>query len=200
MKILKPLILSFFLFLSVDSFAYDKNTTDIRLKSYSNLLKELKQESEIKKLNRVNFYFNQMVSQYDAYVWKKEEYWATPEEFVVAGRGDCEDYAIAKYFTLKRLGVDASKMFLMIVKTEKVEQNHMVLGYYQDDEKSPLILDNLSWKILPLEKRIDLALVMGFNETSIVEKNIRKLKSSDLGRYPELYYWSRFLKRYREKR
>ncbi len=188
------------LFLAVNTFAYDGNITQKRLQAYSNLLHELKDKSEERKLNKVNFYFNQMVSQYDAYVWKKEDYWATPKEFIVAGRGDCEDYAIAKYFTLKKLGLDASRLFLLVVKTEKADQNHMVLGYYKNYKTPPLILDNLSWRVLPLDKRVDLQMLMGFNERYIIEKKIRKIRKSDLQKYPEIYFWSKFLKRYRGKR
>ena len=79
----------------------------------------------------------------DQALWEKKDYWATPIETLSIGGGDCEDYAIAKYFTLKQLGVDESKLRLTYVKAIELNQAHMVLTYFENKRAVPLVLDNL---------------------------------------------------------
>jgi predicted transglutaminase-like cysteine proteinase len=126
-----------------------------RLKSYKELLQELQTASNNTKLKKVNRYFNKIIPSYDQDQYLSADKWATRKDFLFNGKGDCEDYAIAKYFTLIELGFDPTKLFLTTVKTSKGGY-HMVLAYYFNFKKSPLILDNLSFKVLPFTKRKDL--------------------------------------------
>ena len=87
---------------------------------------------------------------------KQEDYWATPKEFLIAGYGDCEDYVIIKYFTLIKLGFDKKKLYLTTVHEKYIGGYHMVLSYFDKEGESPLILDNLSFRILKLNTRTDL--------------------------------------------
>jgi predicted transglutaminase-like cysteine proteinase len=167
-----------------------------RVEAYKKFLSKIKDIEEDKKLILTNNYFNQIVSEYDSWVWKKRDYWAAPLEFIKKGAGDCEDYAIAKYYTLKKVGIDANRLFLMVVKTEKKEEYHMVLGYFKDFKHSPLILDNLSWKILTLKKRKDLKFIIGFNEKYILKnRKISSLNLSKYYKYSEINRWIKFLKK-----
>ena len=109
-----------------------------------------------KQLNVVNHYLNQLLPQYDDIMQKQEDYWATPKEFLITGYGDCEDYAIIKYFTLLKLGYDEKKLFLTTVFEQHRGGYHMVLSYFKEKGKSPLILDNLSFRILDLKTRKDI--------------------------------------------
>ena len=109
-----------------------------------------------KQLNVVNHYLNQLLPQYDDIVQKQEDYWASPKEFLITGYGDCEDYVIIKYFTLLKLGFDKNKLFLTTVFEQHQGGYHMVLSYFRDKGKSPLILDNLSFRVLDLNTRIDI--------------------------------------------
>lgn len=68
------------------------------------LLKELKDASDIKKLNFVNTWVNGIKYKSDQEVYGVNDYWATLYEFVGKNAGDCEDYTIAKYYILKELG------------------------------------------------------------------------------------------------
>jgi len=78
-----------------------------RLIRWQNLLTSAKNLPENDKLKQVNAFFNLNVLFIDDIIhWKTEDYWATPLEFLATGAGDCEDFAIAKYFTLLELGVD----------------------------------------------------------------------------------------------
>ena len=93
--------------------------------------------------------------------WKKQDYWATPAEMLATNGGDCEDYAIAKYFTLVALGVDSSKLKITYVKA--LSEAHMVLTYYSKPNAIPLVLDNLIPHIRPADKRPDLKPIYAFN-------------------------------------
>jgi predicted transglutaminase-like cysteine proteinase len=95
--------------------------------------------------------------------WRKSDYWATPIESLGTRGGDCEDFAIFKYFTLKAMGVDESKMRLMYVRALLINQPHMVLIYFENPKAMPLVLDNLIAKILPANQRRDLKPVYSFN-------------------------------------
>ena len=77
--------------------------------------------------------------------------------------GDCEDFSIAKYFTLREMGVPEERMRLTYVKALQLDQAHMVLTYYPSPDAEPLVLDNLDTSILPSSQRTDLLPVYSFN-------------------------------------
>jgi len=134
-----------------------------RLLDWEALMEGNKNKSEAAKLKIVNDFFNRMKFVSDIKHWKQEDYWATPVEFLATRGGDCEDFSIAKYFTLRELGVPDKKMLITYVKALKLNQAHMVLTYYKTPNAEPLVLDNLIRKIKFASKRKDLAPVYSFN-------------------------------------
>ncbi len=118
---------------------------------------------EAEKLERVNAFFNRLRFASDLEHWGKEDYWATPVEFVASGAGDCEDFSLAKYFTLKELGVPLERMRLTYAKAVELNQAHMVVAYFETPDAEPLILDNLVGDIRPASQRHDLVPVYSFN-------------------------------------
>ncbi|WP_315900188.1 transglutaminase-like cysteine peptidase [Ferrimonas balearica] len=125
---------------------------------------ELAQDRPVEqKLERVNDYFNRLTFVDDQTHWGQPDYWATPLEFVASGGGDCEDFAIAKYFTLRVLGVEAAQLRLTYVKAVTLNQAHMVLTYLPTPSAMPLVLDNLNATVLPGSERPDLVPVYSFN-------------------------------------
>ncbi|ACZ11822.1 transglutaminase-like cysteine peptidase [Sulfurospirillum deleyianum] len=134
-----------------------------RVESLNTLLASLQGSSEGEKLEKVNAFFNQMQFVSDQMLWKQKDYWATRMEFLGKGAGDCEDFVIAKYFTLKQLGVPTTKLFFTYVKAVKFQQAHMVLTYYETPKSVPLVLDNINFQILHATKRKDLIPVYSFN-------------------------------------
>lgn len=122
-----------------------------------------KDASVREKLVLVNAFFNQMRFVSDRQQWGKDDYWATPVEFLAAGGGDCEDFSLAKYFTLRALGVPADSMRLTYAKAVKLNQAHMVVAYFPATDAEPLILDNLVGDIRPASQRVDLVPVYSFN-------------------------------------
>jgi len=118
---------------------------------------------EATKLQNVNKFFNYLRFIDDIKLWGLSNYWATPIEFLGVNAGDCEDFAIAKYFTLLALGVPDSKMRITMVKAVRLNQYHMVVSYYKTPGSIPLILDNIDGNIKPATQRKDLIPVYSFN-------------------------------------
>lgn len=71
--------------------------------------------------------------------WGKSDYWATPVEFFAKG-GDCEDFAITKYVSLRALGVPDNRMRIAIVKDLEKGIPHAILIVYGDN--GTYVLDN----------------------------------------------------------
>jgi len=123
---------------------------------------------ERQKLEVVNRFFNKniwFVS--DIKHWGVQDYWATPMETLATLGGDCEDFTIAKYFTLRELGVPDDRLRLTYVRAIRLNQPHMVLAYYPTPSSDPLILDNLIDRIEPGSRRTDLIPVYSFNGTNL---------------------------------
>lgn len=134
-----------------------------RVIAWRNLIDELSTQSEQQKIEQVNQFFNQLNFVNDIDLWGQSDYWATPLEFLGANAGDCEDFTIAKYFSLRELGVDDNKLRLIYVKALELNQFHMVLAYYSTPSAVPVILDNLNKSLLPATKRDDLLPIYSFN-------------------------------------
>lgn len=135
----------------------------LRANAWFKVLEQSKTLSERQKLEKVNNFFNLFRFVDDIKLWGVSNYWATPMEFIGVNGGDCEDFSIAKYFTLLQLGVPENKMRITMVKATSVNQYHMVLAYYQTPSSIPIILDNLDRKIKPATQRRDLLPVYSFN-------------------------------------
>lgn len=132
--------------------------------------------SEQEQVELINRFFNaQLFYRTDIQLWKQKDYWATPLETLGKGQGDCEDYAIAKYISLRAMGVAEDKLRLVYVKAklpgQTKAQAHMVLGYYKTPNAMPLILDSLVNPVLPASKRADLKPIFSFNSEGLWSKN-----------------------------
>ncbi len=135
-----------------------------RIEAWDELIRASENLPENEKLATVNRFFNrQFRFSDDSRNWRQNDYWATPVEALIKGAGDCEDYSIAKYFTLRRLGVPSEKLRITYVKALQYNQAHMVLTYYSSPSAEPLVLDNLIGEIRPASKRKDLLPVYAFN-------------------------------------
>lgn len=148
------------------------------VKSWGNVLSIYKSGSEQQKLKDINEFFNRKLQFVDDQTnWGQNDYWATPIESLLKGAGDCEDYAIAKYFSLKFLGVPVNKLRITYVKAKiggagsNVTQAHMVLTYYSSPDAEPVILDNLISEIRPASRRGDLLPIFSFNSEGVYGAN-----------------------------
>lgn len=139
-----------------------------RFENWQQMLAVAKSLPEKDQLVAVNDFFNaNVVFLDDLTLWQQEDYWATPVEMLALGGGDCEDYSIAKYFSLVELGVDEEKLRLTYVKAVEIGQAHMVLTYYENRRAIPLVLDNLIEHIKPASQRPDLIPVYSFNGSGL---------------------------------
>lgn len=126
-------------------------------------------QDELQRLATFNDFFNRrVVFTADSEAWGQTDYWASPLETLGKGHGDCEDYVIAKYFSLMAAGVPQAKLRLVYVRAViggpgGAVQAHMVLAYYAQAGAEPLILDNLIGEIRPASRRPDLEPVFSFN-------------------------------------
>ena len=134
----------------------------------------LQQAGDKVKLERINRFVNErIVFDSDTNAWQASDYWTTPLETLAQGRGDCEDFAILKYVSLRLAGVPHSRLRLIYAKARlqtphgEQQQAHMVLAYYALPNSEPLILDNIDPVIRPSSQRKDLTPVFSFNSEGI---------------------------------
>lgn len=137
------------------------------LVAWENLIVEHGGSSDLEKIDRVNDFFNRMKFVDDMTHWGVEDYWATPVEFLGTRGGDCEDFSIAKYFTLTAMGVEEERLNLTYVKALSYNVHHMVLTYYESPGAEPLVLDNIVTEIKPATQRMDLVPIYSFNGTGL---------------------------------
>lgn len=125
------------------------------------------------RLQALNQFFNRRIqSREDTELWGQVDHWASPLEMLEKGAGDCEDFAIAKFFSLVALGMPVHKLRLVYVRAQLggpggPVQAHMVLAYYASPGAEPLILDNLVGDVRPASRRPDLAPVFSFNSEGL---------------------------------
>lgn len=144
-------------------------------RAWQTMLETLKtMSSDVDKLNHVNRFFDEFLRyRTDDQNYGVKDYWAPLGETLARGTGDCEDYAIAKYITLRLAGVDDQKLRLIYVKAQiggprsPVYEAHMVLGYYATPESEPLILDSLVSLVQKASMRTDLKPVFSFNSEGL---------------------------------
>ncbi|MBB1077334.1 transglutaminase-like cysteine peptidase [Rhodoferax sp. 4810] len=129
---------------------------------------------EDERLNQANQFLNRtLVFSDDVAVWGQVDYWATPMETMGRGTGDCEDFVIAKFFTLKLMGVPVEKLRLIYVYARTgtgataPRQAHMVLAFYATPDAEPWVLDNLVGDVRLASRRPDLSPVFSFNTQGI---------------------------------
>lgn len=159
-----------------------------RVETWRREMEQFKGLSERQKLTEVNSFFNQLNFVNDDRLWGKKDYWATPLEFLGSNAGDCEDFTIAKYFSLLELGVSDKKLRLVYVKAITLNQFHMVLAYYSKPSAEPILLDNIDPEIKKASKRRDLLPIYSFNG-----KNLWLMKSKQgqlAGKSSRLSLWN----------
>lgn len=144
------------------------------LRDWEKALTMAKSGPETGKLEKINDFINRHIAfEDDIDIWNQSDYWATPLETIGRRRGDCEDFAIIKYYSLHDAGVPLAKLRLVYVKARRngpsgpYLQAHMVLAYYPTPNAMPLVLDNLVPEILPASQRGDLHPVFSFNSEAI---------------------------------
>jgi len=97
------------------------------------------------RLEAVNRFVNAVPYASDREAHGARDFWAGPWGFL-AGAGDCEDYAIAKYATLARLGVPVRDLRIVVVEDVQRGLPHAVLAVRT--ESGVWLLDNQSERLI----------------------------------------------------
>ncbi len=100
-------------------------------------------------LSEVNHFVNSWPYRTDPEAYGERDHWATPLEFLEHS-GDCEDYAVIKYASLRRLGFRPDQLRLVVVRDTERKIAHAVLLAHTDQVWQ--VLDNLSDRILPPDR------------------------------------------------
>lgn len=166
----------------------DKKVIAKRFSNFYKFLNKAKKFDEEKKLLRTNFHLNKILPRPEP-----TNNWSSPKQFLINGFGDCEDYVIAKYFTLLKLGFDKKRFYLSVVKVKGSYGYHMVL-IYKNEKNEALVLDNLSWKVLPLTKRDDLKFEYAFNEFGSFKIDNKNFEEETSIRRSEVKVFKEFVK------
>jgi len=166
-----------------------------RVLLWDQMIQSIKGKKIVRKLKVVNDFFNKIRYMSDQKVWHKKDYWASPFEFLGVGAGDCEDYAIAKYFALRAVGVPDKKLKITYVKlksrNKKYEESHMVLNYYNKPNSTPIVLDNVNKSLKLASKRKDLKPIYSFNASGLwaaqnKTKNLKKQGKNKLKKWQSM--------------
>jgi predicted transglutaminase-like cysteine proteinase len=147
-------------------------------------------------LKPINKFWNKVPYLLDNKHWGTDDYWATPVEMLASNAGDCEDYSIAKYFSLKEMGLPPRSLRITYVRALKTNEAHMVLAYYPKPDAEPYILDNMSGKLLLASERMDLEPVYSFNDDDMWVVGVTESK----GKSSQIRLWSELLAKMEKER
>lgn len=143
-----------------------------------------------------NQFWNRVPYFSDLKHWGVEDYWATPIESLASNGADCEDYSIAKYFSLKELGVPAENLRITYVRALRKNEAHMVLAYYPSPDADPYILDNLTRNLETASERDDLVPVYSFNDDDLWAVGAAAFR----GKSRQIRLWSELLDKMEKER
>lgn len=141
----------------------DEAAATDRITKWQAFLKTLEGKSRSEQIKAVNTKMNASPYVTDIVNWGVQDYWETPLEFM-RRRGDCEDYAIAKFYSLRRLGFDNKDMRIVILMDRNINTLHSVLVVKDGDELK--VLDNQISKVADAAKVHHYQPIYSVNEKS----------------------------------
>ena len=101
--------------------------------AWAALLRSLVGVAPRAQVEAVHRFVNGWTYRADADNYGRSDYWATPLEFFRRS-GDCEDYVIAKYRSLRLLGLRPDQLRMVVVQDVVRDLPHAVLAVYLGDE------------------------------------------------------------------
>lgn len=101
------------------------------MKRWAGLIGDLRPQNRLRQIITVNKWFNRLPYKYDEDAYQQTDYWADTKELLTS-RGDCEDFALSKYYTLRQLGFAPEQMQVTMVYDRENFINHAVLMVYID--------------------------------------------------------------------
>ncbi len=134
-----------------------------RVGDWRRFLASIRGEEPASLLTQVNRYINRTRFRSDQANWGELDYWAGPDEFFTRG-GDCEDYAIAKYYSLRALGFAASDLRITVLRDDRRQLLHAVLAVRYNGRFQ--VLDSLSRRIVTWSELPQYRVIYSVNEES----------------------------------
>jgi predicted transglutaminase-like cysteine proteinase len=128
---------------------------------WQTFLKKIASLPRRKQIDKVNRYFNKLLYIVDPINYGLRDYWATPKQFFQRN-GDCEDYAISKYISLRTLGVPIEDMRIVVLDDLNLKIAHAVLVVYLDGEA--LVLDNQIGQVINAKRILHYKPIYSINE------------------------------------
>lgn len=113
--------------------------TTCDMHDWQSLLNGLRNHTRTDQVHLVNRELNRRAYVLDPINWGVADYWASPAQFFKKN-GDCEDFSIAKYMSLRDLGVQPKEMRVIVLNDENLKIPHAVLAVRSGNDE--LILDN----------------------------------------------------------
>lgn len=154
--------------------SYDKWVKFIQQSNYKNM-------SLGEKLEAVNSFANKWPYKTDMEVWGRSDYWESPAEFLKYS-GDCEDYAITKFVSLKKLGVPPQNLRIVVLQDTIRNIAHAVLSVKVNNEY--YILDSLINMVVKDDKLKQYIPQYSINDTDrwahIMPRAIKQFKKSTI--------------------
>ena len=117
----------------------DLPSTSQSLKKWAQYLQKTQHLSPAKQLIAINTFTNNHPYILDIDNYGVEDYWAIVKEFL-QNNGDCEDYAITKFYSLRKLGFNNNQLRIVILQDTNLKVAHAVLAVYEANDI--VILDN----------------------------------------------------------
>ncbi|HEY0283228.1 MAG TPA: transglutaminase-like cysteine peptidase [Rhizomicrobium sp.] len=141
--------------------------------AWISFLDGIRNKPRLAQLNAVNLWANAKPYVEDWAGWRVADYWETPGEFLARG-GDCEDYAITKYFSLVRLGFSPDDLRIVIVNDTNLNVFHAVL--VARVEGGIWLLDNQLQQTVPMDIAVQYVPVYSLNERGWWIHSVPKIK------------------------
>jgi len=140
---------------------YARTFNKCHLREWTGFLAGLRSGDAETRIREVNRFLNRRPYIVDMRNYGVEDYWATPFQFLSLD-GDCEDYAIAKYFSLRALGFPPDAMRIVVLHDLNLRTAHAVLVVYLDGRA--LVLDNQSPAVVDARSILHYRAIYSINE------------------------------------
>lgn len=128
--------------------------------------RNLRSDTAVQRLDEVNRYVNRAVQFVaDSRQYGRTDYWATAGETLRRGKGDCEDYAIAKLQMLRQAGFNDRDLYLVIARDLVRRDDHAVLIVRANERL--YVLDNGTDELLDGSEAHDYRPIVTFASSSV---------------------------------
>jgi len=112
------------------------------------MVNQARSQDPMRRIQTVNQWLNGIRYVEDIANYGMVDFWATPLEFL-ARDGDCEDFAISKYVSLRELGVIADDLRILVLNDLNLRIPHAILIVYLNGRS--FVLDNQIQQVVPTD-------------------------------------------------